>query len=407
MTGSRSRLILSFIVTLLLIATLTANTQTGNGLQSAPGRDKGVVVHEWGTFTSVAGKTGAALEWQPLNGPTDLPEFVFDLNDLKAGKGYRHQENCVKCLEALIRMETPVIYFYSDKEATVTASVSFPQGKITEWYPHARSVYDKGINWGRIQIMPSSMPSANVELPQESAQSHYYAARETDSATIRIGGERGEMQYEKFLFYRGVGNFDLPVSASIKENKVILKSANDESNGLLILFENRGGQVGFTAFDASKREIERPALDGSQEALEGELRKMLTDRGLYEKEARAMIKTWRDSWFEPGLRLFYIVPRAVTDAVLPLRIEPQPTEFVRVLVGRIELITPETAKAVEDQLSSLTDSSADLKEIAANIKRDHGRFAEPILKTILEQTSNARLRARIERVLKLAHDQVE
>ena len=35
-----------------------------------------------------------------------------------------------------------------------------------------------------------------------------------------------------------------------------------------------------------------------------------------------MIETWRDSWFEEGLRVFYIVPRARVDFDLPLSISP-------------------------------------------------------------------------------------
>lgn len=33
-------------------------------------------VHEWGTFTSIAGANGMALDWQPFGGPSDLPCFV-------------------------------------------------------------------------------------------------------------------------------------------------------------------------------------------------------------------------------------------------------------------------------------------------------------------------------------------
>jgi hypothetical protein len=35
----------------------------------------------------------------------------------------------------------------------------------------------------------------------------------------------------------------------------------------------------------------------------------LVEFGLYRKEAEPMVETWRDSWFEEGIRLFYIVPR--------------------------------------------------------------------------------------------------
>jgi hypothetical protein len=33
----------------------------------------GPTAHEWGTFTSVAGADGQAVEWFPLTGSTDLP----------------------------------------------------------------------------------------------------------------------------------------------------------------------------------------------------------------------------------------------------------------------------------------------------------------------------------------------
>jgi hypothetical protein len=41
-----------------------------------PGTAQPLTVHEWGTFTSVAGQDGSAVEWLPLSGPPDLPCFV-------------------------------------------------------------------------------------------------------------------------------------------------------------------------------------------------------------------------------------------------------------------------------------------------------------------------------------------
>ena len=40
-----------------------------------------LTVHEWGTFTSVAGPDGEAVEWLPLTGSTDLPAFVEHFRD--------------------------------------------------------------------------------------------------------------------------------------------------------------------------------------------------------------------------------------------------------------------------------------------------------------------------------------
>src|SRR5262245_5125611 len=85
-----------------------------------------VVVHEWGTFTSVAGPDGSAVEWIPQQGPSDLPCFVD-----------RARQEAKSWLRALVRMETPVLYFYAPEDTTLDVRVRFRQGAITEWFPRA------------------------------------------------------------------------------------------------------------------------------------------------------------------------------------------------------------------------------------------------------------------------------
>src|SRR5438105_4861767 len=89
-----------------------------------------LTAHEWGTFTSIAGRDGSAVEWSPLTASTDLPAFVehFPNPGFKLG------------LRGTVRMETPVLYFYDSREETVSVKVSFAKGVITEWYPHATRV---------------------------------------------------------------------------------------------------------------------------------------------------------------------------------------------------------------------------------------------------------------------------
>lgn len=82
-----------------------------------------------------------------------------------------------------------------------------------------------------------------------------------------------------------------------------------------------------------------------------------------------MVDTWRDSWFEEGTRLFYIVPPAMVDTILPLTIEPKPAQVARVFVGRVEVFTPATLKAVEKAVHS-NDKA---------ILSTYGRFLGPIM----------------------------
>jgi hypothetical protein len=85
--------------------------------------------------------------------------------------------------------------------------------------------------------------------------------------------------------------------------------------------------------------------------LRHDLETALIAQGLFSREAQAMVETWRDSWFEEGARLIYIVPSRAIDAGLPLQVEPVPSQTARVFVGRIELVTPETRRAVEEGMA--------------------------------------------------------
>jgi hypothetical protein len=371
-----------------------------------------LIVHEWGTFTSIAGKDGVAVDWRPLNGSSDLPGFVYDTSSLATGTGLRSGQHCIKCnLEALVRMETPVIYFYADRETTVSVKVEFSQGKITEWYPQARLVYvpapgdsrnPSSIDWGRLTVTPGLTGS----FPAEAKPSHYYPARETDASPLRICTSKGD-QHEKFLFYRGVGTFDPPLGAKLDGGRVVVKNISRESIARFILFENRGGKIGYQVRDSFDGQVtlDWPAQNQTVDSLERDLDAILIAQGLYEKEARAMIKTWRDSWFEEGMRVFYIVPRKVTDSILPITIEPRPSELTRVLVGRVEIITPEMEADVVQAAERLGDSSQSLRDVAAEITQKHGRFAEPVLKAVLEKTSDPKLRARIQQLI--SHPSIE
>jgi hypothetical protein len=88
--------------------------------------------------------------------------------------------------------------------------------------------------------------------------------------------------------------------------------------------------------------VDPESLQNNWAGLLMDLEHALISQGLYQKEARAMIETWRDSWFEEGTRLFYIVPAQAVDDILPLDIQPARSEIDRVFVGRIKLITPAT-----------------------------------------------------------------
>lgn len=349
------------------------------------GDDPGFTVHEWGTFTSLTGDDSFQLEWRPLVGPNDLPPFVY------GSRNALRVEDQGKGGYATVRMKTPVIYFYSDREREVSAKVLFPKGRITEWYPKAKPV-TRGYDWGKIQLLPGS----KARLPHDGKPNHYYPAREVDAATLRVGGE-----VEKFLFYRGIGHFGLPLKARRHTDDTVVLVTAGEPLRNVVLFENRGGQIGFTVVDSltDKALVQRPLLNQTMSGIRAELERLLVNEGLYPKEAAAMLETWKDTWFEEGLRAFYLVPRKATDELLPLTIAPAPTACVRVLVGRAEILTPAFEAKVEGVVDRLNSDDIAARQAAVADLKKLGRFAHPVLQRLSASVKNKEAQARIHDVL--------
>jgi hypothetical protein len=343
-----------------------------------------LTVHEWGTFTSIAGEDGRAVEWLPFGGPTgrsDLPCFVE-----------RFDEFPEWLMSATVRMETPVLYFYTPRATTVDVRVRFPQGLMTEWYPRpaakettlneALGYFEgiSGLEWRDVKVLPATAPA----FPTEPDASHYYAARETGATPVRVGE-----QDEKFLFYRGVGTFPVPIAARVERSgRITVRKLSRNEIPAVILFENRGGRMGFRAGGALKNEItlDPPELRNDFAALQRQLESALIQNGLYSREAQAMLATWRDLWFEEGTRVFYIVPPRDVDKILPLKIDPKPAQSARVFVGRMEIITAATEKTVTEAIR--VGDKTTLKAYA--------RFLGPVTKRLLTRSATENEKARLK-----------
>ena len=408
-----SRKPLLFTLYALLACCFAISSQTLSGSEDPPlhkaqpsdlGREarpvySSLTAHEWGTFTSIAGMDGNAVEWSPLTWSTDLPAFVEHFRD----PGYKLG------LRGTVRMETPVLYFYSSREETVSVTVAFAKGVITEWYPHASRVEPAGnlygetlrkagasgsIAWDSVTLAANGRPDFRVE----GRSSHYYAARMTSSTPLRVKTAAGEQQ-EKFLFYRGVSGLSVPLSATLDtEGKLRIKNLGDQEIPTTILFERRGDRVGYRIGGPLQQEaiLDAPELTSTIDQLGRDLEGILVAQGLYQDEARAMVETWRSSWFEEGSRLLYIVPPAFVNEVLPLSINPASAQTVRVFVGRLELVTPATEKAVETAFA--THDTATLKA--------YGRFLEPTLATMIKKEKNPAQTRRCQEYLNSVYSQL-
>jgi len=219
-------------------------------------------------------------------------------------------------------------------------------------------------------------------------------ARAVDANLIEMpSGEN-----ERFLFYRGLGEFDLPVKVRAEDaGKIKMTNGYAEGTGTVFLLnvaQNHGAFVEHSAGIAAGAALEDtvPSLDGAMAVdeyanrLSDAVTKALDTTGLYHDEAIAMVNTWRRQWFRtPGVRALYLLPQSWTEQSIPLTISPKPDGTVRVMLIRVELITKEQEAA---DVSALSAFDTDPARGAAYFS-DLGRFAEPRLRRALQLSASA------------------
>lgn len=333
------------------------------------------ILHEWGTFTSVSGSDGVLLPGLQQE-EEQLPMFVYS----HAGMGWNYGKGWSRPLQNVtVKMETPVIYFYTSRPFEAHVHVGFNGGSISQWFP-ARSggetpppaptnmfsggsggdidfakCYKGSIEWN-VQVQPPAADdSASVFKP--GATPTWLYPRQTGSAMVRT--KNGDA--EKFLFYRGLGNFSLPVKFTLPTDDTLrIENTSGASVPAMLIFNHpQYDKVSFALLDSLKAgEVRTVKLAGPvastnwQHEVYAAMRGALLQAGLYSKEADGMLQTWWSSYFErPGLRVFWIVPESFTSSVLPLTVEPSPIQQTRVLVGRSELLTPTFEKQLLKQFS--------------------------------------------------------
>ena len=342
-------------------------------------------VHEWGTFTSLQNESGEAiggintddepvppfvhlLDGDVLLNPTEVPQSFFK------GAPSCHPD-------VTMRLETPVIYFHPPAAQTdiqtVSVNVKFHGGWLTEFFPDA-DAYAPGLK-DRTNQFPHLLASTESRLewnhlkigghwPVTNTTEHVWTSpRAVQSALVQT--TNGES--EKFLFYRGVAHINAPLKISRDANsgELVFRSQLEDLpadkpldlHALWLVDIHPDGKIAFRtlppvslAHDAKTYVTHTPAAfapgvfsSRNLEKLKASLLAALVAEGLYTDEAQALLNTWELSYFKStGLRVFFLVPRAWTDFYLPLDISV-PADINRVMVGRIELVTPEQRKGLQ------------------------------------------------------------
>jgi hypothetical protein len=245
------------------------------------------------------------------------------------------------------------------------------------------------ICWSHIELLSQKENAAAPALPLDKSGSHYFAARDTDSAYLEASSlalTNPASEYEKFIFYRGVGNFATPLRATMTAGNSVTLANNDQGPlEHLFLVSIQNGKGSFIELNSlapgQERKVDTGQMKQPLSRLSARVADALVQEGLYSREAIAMVNTWKDSWFnEDGLRVLYTLPRQWTDRTLPLTLHPHPRELVRVMVGRAEILSPTLEQNLTDSLTRASQGNAiAAAEAQAQLKK-LGRFADPAMR---------------------------
>ena len=345
------------------------------------------VIHEWGTITTIHAADGTpAGGLNNIDAEEVLPDFVHRYEP----ETTRHKPERLLGKfpripgrpDVTMRLETPVIYFHPPPNQKFTdpidVTVRFRGGVINEFYPNAAAsvaldsqrIQSKAadgvitqwngdvlnnyvvgsLQWKGLRLHDTVIaPLTNSEI--------WLAPREVNSVSV-FSAESGEG--EQYLFYRGVAHLDALLATKTSRGSVELstpahltwlESATVTIPGIWLADVREDGAIAFRASPAVtltkqnegkrlatvKRFSDRDYTATGAAQLRTALKKALIAQGLFADEAEAMLNTWEASYFQkPGLRVFYIVPRAWTDYFLPLEFSV-PARVTRVIVGRIDL----------------------------------------------------------------------
>jgi hypothetical protein len=346
-----------------------------------------LVVHEWGTITTVHAADGKPAGRLNKIEPADvLPKFVHHYEP----EATRHDplKNLRKTVhtpgrpDVTMRLETPVVYFHPPAGGLAKpfdVTVRFRGGLINEFFPAANAsvavdnerIGEKMVAGAIPRVWTGDVLNNYVvgKLEWKGVMLHdtvvapltndpvWLAPREVQAASVYVP-DVGEG--ERYLFYRGVAHLDALVQTKVSGGSVKLSApatltwldsptlaipkiwlADIRADGAIAFRDGapltiRKDKPGATLGSLKRFSGGDYAPDGVKQ-LRASLKKSLINQGLFADEAEALLNTWKRSYFEkPGLRVFYLVPRQWTEYFLPLEISV-PARVNRVIVGRIDL----------------------------------------------------------------------
>lgn len=357
-----------------LIVVLAVLSASGSLTAEEPGYD----LHEWGVFTVPRNAGWANLdmkaEW------ASLP------------KGFYARFPAVN-LPYRGPVRKPVIYFHAAKPMKLSLNIRFANGVPIVWWPAAEHPNFESAVIAKDRDLLSFRPSlvnraagdgdspAAAAAPRELKVpgGHWIETlRQVKASAVYCPSSHGRLgtswDKEDFIYYDGLMKSPPAPKVMRDGGAVVLEVPGDLVWHDVLAIEREGKKVraakawgGWNAvLDAKVRTVKIEMADATADdlvRLGKELAERLAGAGLNRDEADALVKVWKEGFFEAdGLSVFYRVPQTTYDQWLPLEAKPAPRKTVRVGLVLHQRLEPELDDRVSTLIARLGAEAFEVRE---------------------------------------------
>ena len=248
-----------------------------------------------------------------------------------------------------------------------------------------------GVRWNQVLAMPTKpagWSSAAITAPNNQWWS--------DLRDVKCSWVENQGEQEKFLYYDGPTNKELPIHVSLQDEQLTILHHNygpkdisrhteaekrqalafidfqrDRCKRNWLFVSVKSGEVSGIGFESNLAGDEIKLVDAGQLNLFGDqvldqFVKFAMQEGLNVEEATGMARCWRKAFFETdGQRILCFLNRQDYDSFCPLEVNPQPTELARCGVVFTEFQPNETRDDPE-VIQALRESTAAKYQLNSN-----------------------------------------
>jgi hypothetical protein len=377
---NRNIAVVAALAVMLLQSTVRAD-------EPAKGQAKGYTLHEWGVFSAYQNvdlaNADMRAEWD------SMPTFIY---------GQVPGRNVPT---AAVPVRKPVIYFHAVEALNVKLRVDFPEGGMPAvWWPATSEpaviprniavvqppARQRHLVWQlRLKEPFTDRKIAGALQPVDDG-SWIKSLRDVEADDVHawVGGAGYAYEREKFVYYDGLMPRGKWAEVTATKDKVRVRNQGDQPlfdvtaidlrpNGTIRVARLEKLDSGATVDALEFKETDKAAWPS---AGMDSLVKQLTTAGLNKDEAVALGKVWQRDFFQTeGLTVFYRLPQAEYERLLPLKAEPAPRETVRVGLILHPHCEPGLAEQVAALVKEMESSEFDKREQAQKKLEELGRPA--------------------------------